>query len=277
MRAVFALLYPGRMAFGLALLTALPLAAQNEMAEAWRLVGGHLYTEAGLKLKAADAPRERELAQAVILAAQQPVTDEKLVAVERRLLVLAEGQDEVAAAALYFVGRLRQVHFAQPDYAKAAEFYRMLAERQPASAWAQLGLVKLALLTLYQLPEPTTTEARLAAAAALLPHVTIPRLRRDLLIVLGRTRLFYDQPLAAVLADLLAADAIGGLTGVAEGGFLLQIGELSFRSKKWAQAQDYFTRYLQGNGADPRSFAVRKKLAVIEARLAGAAAQEDAP
>lgn len=251
------------------LLPAAFASADEPLASAWRKVAGHLYTEAGIELRRADDSRERRLAAAVLLAAQQPTTEERLREVERQLNALAaEGRDEPADAALYLAGRLHQLHFQRPDYRRAGEYYEMLATRSPDSAWAQLGLVKLALLRLYQLPEPGGPEARLAAAAELLPRVTIPRLRRDLLIVLGRTRIFYDQPLDAVLADLLAADTIGGLTGPALGEFLLQIAELSRRSGQWTQARDYFVRYLELNTADPRAYAARDRLREIEARIA---------
>lgn len=253
----------------LACLPALPAAADSQLAEAWRNVAGHLYTEAGLALRGAEASRERELAEAVLLAAQQPTTDERLRTVERRLQELASSADDaVSAAALYLAGRLHQVHFARADHARAADYFERLASRFPDSHWAQLGLVKLGLLQLYMLPEPGGQEARLAKADALLPRLTIPQLRRDLLIVIARTRIFYEQPLDDVLDDLLAADAIGGLTGPALGEFLLQIAELSLRAGHLRQARDYFTRYLGLNTADPRAYTANERLKQIEARLA---------
>lgn len=258
----------------LSCLTALPAVADPHLAEAWRKVAGHLYTEAGLVLRGAEESRERELAEAVMLAAQQPTTDERLREVERRLRALAEPADDaVSAAALYLAGRLHQVHYSRADHVQAAKYYEAAATRFPTSHWAQLGLMKLALLQLYMLPEPGGPEGRLAKAAAVLPRVTIPQLRRDLLIVLGRTRIFYEQPLDEVLSDLLAADAIGGLTGPALGEFLLQIAELSLRADHLRQSRNYFMRYLELNTADPRAYTANERLKQIEARLA---AGEDA-
>jgi hypothetical protein len=250
-------------------LTALPAVADPALAEAWRKVAGHLYTEAGLALRGAEESRERELAATVMRAAQQPTTDERLREVERRLNALAaETDDAVTEVALYLAGRLHQVHFSRADHVRAAEYYETLASRYPQGHWAQLGLVKLALLQLYLLPESGGPAGRLAKAGALLPRVTIPPLRRDLLIVLARTRIFYDQPLEAVLADLLAADAIGGLTGPAQGEFLLQIAELSLRADRLRQSRDYFMRYLELNTADPRAYTANERLKQIETRLA---------
>lgn len=247
----------------------LPLRAEEPLADAWRKIAAHLSGEAGAILQRANTadPRNRELAQAVVRAVQPPTSDEKLAAAERQLLALGEGTDDIAAAALYFAGRLRQVHFAQPDPVAAAKLYRTLAARQPASHWAQLGLVKLAVLTLYVLPEPAATADRFVAAEGLLAGVHEPDLRRDLLIALGRTRLFYGQPLPAVLADLRAADAIGGLNGLVEGNFLMQLAELSFRAGEWREARAVYQRFLKSNAIDPRVFAVQRRLEEIAARL----------
>lgn len=246
-----------------------PLRADEALAAAWRNLAGQLHIEAATHLKAAADSRERELAAAVLQAMQQPTTEERLLQVERRLLALADGHDdETAEAALYLAGRIYQVHFNPPNPAKAAHYYEQLAARAPASHWAQLGLVKLAILQLNVLPVPGGPSARLAVGEALLSRVTIPTLRRDLLITLARTRIFYEQPLDAVLADFLAADAIGGLRGPAQGDVYLQIGELSFRAGRLQQSRDYFQRYLNLNSADPRSYTVRQRLGEIEERLA---------
>jgi hypothetical protein len=263
----------------MALLGVMPLGAAEPLVEAWRKVAAHLPSEAGAILQRANTtdPRGRELAQAVTRAVQPPTSDEKLSAAERQLLALGEGTDDVAAAALYFAGRLRELHFSSPDYAAAAQRYRTLAARQPASHWAQLGLVKLALLTLYVLPEPATPAERLTTVETLLPDVTEPALRRDLLIVLGRTRLFYGQPLPAVLADLRAADAIGGLDGLSEGNFLMQLAELSFRAREWREARVVYKRFLKLNAVDPRAFSVERRLEAIATELGETTPAKGAP
>lgn len=247
------------------------LSAAAEPGDVWRQLAGNLPGEAAAALRRDPPtdPRERALAEAVILVARQPLTDDRLREAERRLNALAAVPDEAGAAALYLAGRLHQVHYTTPDYVRAAAYYRQLAAAQPASPWAQLGLVKLALLTLHVLPEPAAPAARIAAAEALLDRVTVPVLRRDLLIVLGRARLFHDIELERARADLLAADAIGGLTGLAEADLTLQIGELSFRAGDDARAQAYFTRFLKANDADPRVYAAQQRLMAIAARQGG--------
>ncbi len=255
----------------LALASSLPggFCAGRDVTTAWELVARHLPGDALAQLGAAsaDPSREAKLARAVAQMDSQPVTEARLQQVAEQLTTLARGDDEIAAAAAYLTGRLYQVHLPTPDPSRAAHEYEQLAARHPGSYWAQLGLVKLALLVLYVLPEPTEPAARLAVAVALLPRLTAPELRRDLHIVLGRAKLFHGRPGTEVLEQLLAADRIGGLSGVSRADLQLQIAELSRREDNWAQARDYFSRFLAENEVDARAYQVKEKLAEIAAHL----------
>ncbi len=252
----------------LLLLCALP-ARSADVATAWRHIGSHLTTDAAASLQAAKAAgREWTLADAVARIERPPVTEEKLTRVEADLTALAQGDDEVAAAADYLIARLYQYHRLQPDLARAAAHYRSLAERRPASPWAQLGLVKLAMLMLYLPPEPAPPEVRLAAAEALLPRVTDPALRRDLHLVIGRAAHFHRRPLPEVLPHLVAAE--GGIAGdeLWRTELQIQIGELALRAGELGTAQRYFERVVAHNDVDPRVFLIREKLAEIARRRA---------
>ena len=242
-------------------------AADAGVTAAWELVGRHQANDAlaGLEKPRGGDDREAAFARAVVQMDAQPVTGAGLKRVAEQLAGLADGGDEIAAASSYLLGRLYQAHFFTPDYARAARQYAQLAERSPASYWAQLGLVKLILLELYVLPEPAEPAARIAAAEAQLARITLPDLQRDAHIVIGRARLFHGQPLDTVLAHLLAADRIGGLTGLKRVEFQLQIAELSLREKKWEQSRVYFQRFLEENAVDGRIYTVKAKLAEIAA------------
>ena len=244
-------------------------AADSEVAKAWELVGQHLPNEAQGVLRSgrsAGADREHAFAEAVVRMDVQPVTEAGLKAVEASLTELAQGDDEIAQASAYLVGRLHQSHYFTPDYARAAAAYTQLAERFPAGYWAQLGLVKLALLKLYLLPEPAGgVKERIAGAEALGPRVTIPELQRDLHLVLGRGALFHGQPLATVLPHLVAADRVGGMAQLKRAELELQIGELSRRAGQWEQARIYFQKFVAENAVDGRLATVKLRLAEIEA------------
>lgn len=241
--------------------------ADTEVIATWELVARHLANDAlvGLEKQRDQGSREAAFAEAVVRMDSQPVTDAGLKKVEERLAGLAQGEDEIADASSFLIGRLYQAHFFVPDYARAAQQYAQLAARHPQSYWAQLGLVKLALLQLYVLPE-SAPAARVAAAEALLPRITVPDLRRDAHIVVGRASLFHAQPMAGVIAHLIAADRIGGLSDLKRGELQIQIGELSLREGRWEEARVYFQRFIDENEVDGRVHTVKVKLAEIAAQ-----------
>ncbi len=256
-----------RLLLWLGLASALPagLRAGPDVADAWELVGRHLANDAraGLQAGQEHGSRETVFAAAVVGMDTQPVTEAGLRQVEARLTELARGGDEIADASAYLIGRLYQAHFFTPDYPRAAQEYERLAAKSPGSYWAQLGLVKLALLRLYLLPEPGGPAARLAAAEALLPRLSVLDLQRDAHLVIGRAALFHEQPMRGVLAHLLEADRLGGLTGLRRGELQLQIAELSRREGRWEQARIYFQRFVDENEVDGRVCIVKLKLAEI--------------
>ena len=249
----------------------LAAAPADEITAAWQLVADHLGRDAYVKLDRLAGPptREQAFAQAVVAIDYQPVTQQRLQEAEAVFGQLARGDDEIAAAAAYLQARMYQIHYQQQDYAKAVELFRALAERQPRSHWAQLGLVKTGLLLLYALPEPAKPADRIAAAEALLPRIGEKKLWRDLQLQLGRAGTFYEQPLDTVLPHLLAADRVGGLVGQVNADLLASIGELSLRAGHYAQARAYFERYLKEDTYNMRQMTVRRRLedlAVLEAK-----------
>lgn len=241
--------------------------ADGDLTAAWELVARHLPGDALAQLGSAKTGNARETAfvRAVILMDSQPITEERLQQVAQQLSALASGDDEIACASGYLLGRVYQVHFPEKDPARAAREFERLAQQHPESYWAQLGLVKLSLLLLYVLPEPVDPAARVAAAEALLPRVNVPELKRDLHIVLGRARLFHGLP--GVLDHLLAAERIGGLTNVPRADLQLQIAELSRRAENWEQAGKFFQLFLDENEVDARVYHVKQKLAEIASHL----------
>lgn len=251
-------------------------APPSPLAPAWEAVARHLPGDAlALLGPIAKTPdRETRFLRAVATMDSQPLTEAKLTDVAAQLTDLAGDDDEIAAAAAYLTGRLYQVHFPTPDPVRAAHAYEQLAARRPESYWAQLGLVKLGVLQLYVLPGPDAPAARLAAAEALLPRLTVPELSRDLHIVIGRAMLFHGRPLPEVLGQLLAGDRIGGLAGVPRADLQVQIAELSLRAGNWPQAAAYYRRFLEENEVDARAYQVKLKLAEIAPHLP---AQKGAP
>lgn len=205
----------------------------------------------------ADATREARLAVGAAWMSLQPTTDENLAQAERYFAELTQGDDEIAAQAGYLQARLWQLHYLQPDYVRAAELYAQLAEKQPASHWAQLGLVKLGLLKLYVLP---AVKDRMAAAEQILAQIEVAAMQRDLHLQIGQAGVLLKAPLARILPHLLAADKIGGISGTAREDLVVQIGELSMRAGDLVQAQTYFKRYLQEYPNNVRAYEVAERL-----------------
>lgn len=245
--------------------------AETETGAAWQLMASSLARDAYARLdRIKGAPtREQEFAQAVVVIDYQPVTPDRLHEAEAVFAELARGDDEIADAAAYMQARLHQVHYQQPDPVRAAALYRALADRHPASHWAQLGLVKLGLLLLYALPEPAAPAERMAAATALLPRIKEEKLQRDLHLQIAHAGTFYEQPLDTVLPHLIEVDRIGDLVGQAPEDLAIKLGELSLRAGQYAQARAYFEAYLRNFTPNIRSVTVRRRLedlAALEAK-----------
>ncbi|MBI4626378.1 MAG: tetratricopeptide repeat protein [Verrucomicrobia bacterium] len=240
-------------------------AGETDLAAVWEYLADSqsVAARAALKeLKTAD-PRTRALADVVLTMARPPVAEGRLPELETTLNSLASGDGDTAALALYLRARLHQVHLLRPNYARAATLYRELARHYPRSHWAQLGLVKLGIVTLYALPEPADPAARFAAVSGLLEGIGEPALRRDLQLQIGWAGLFYDRPLDEVLPHLIAADRVGGLLGITPEELVLQIGELSLRAGHRQQARTYFERFLREFPTNIRRYTVQQRLVEI--------------
>ncbi|MCF7689597.1 MAG: hypothetical protein K9M98_14805 [Cephaloticoccus sp.] len=243
----------------------------------WQEVSNYLSPEALLTFK--DLPeakpgaeqRERAFCAAVVQLDQQPLSETRLDEVEARLeaLLVANQRDAIDSAARYLLGRIAQIYRVEPDVAKAAGYYRDLVERAGPGHWVDLARVKLAVLDLYALPEANPAE-RIARAEALIPGTTDPLAVRDLHRLVGRAMMFYNWPPAQALSHLLAADAIGGLTGTLGADQLVQIGELAWDTGDAALAKNYYDRLREEFPRDPRIF-------LMEQRLAGNPVPERSP
>ncbi|MFZ9681759.1 MAG: hypothetical protein ACO3DQ_00930 [Cephaloticoccus sp.] len=212
-----------------------------------------------------DASREARLADGVAWLSLQPNTDVSLARAEKQFAALAEGDDDLAAQAVYLRARLHQLHYLQPDYGRAAELFEQLAARWPDSHWAQLGLVKLGLLKLYALPADGDP---IAAAEAVLARISDEALQRDLHLQIGQAGVVLKAPLDRLLPHLVAADRIGGISGTAREDLIVQIGELSRRAGQLEQARVYFERYLREYATNVRAYTVQRRLEAINAQLA---------
>ncbi|MFZ9681757.1 MAG: hypothetical protein ACO3DQ_00920 [Cephaloticoccus sp.] len=260
----------GAVCLALASALTLPAADPATPEDVWLLAAGNQPLEAGAALERVDAmnPRARALAEAVLAMARPPLSDGDWARIEPVLAQLAQGDDAVAAQALYLQARMHQAQKVEPDLARATGLYRELDRRWPGSHWAQLGLVKLGLVTLYAGEESTNPRDQIAAAEALLAKVAEPALRRDLQLQIGWAALYFGLPLDEVLPHLQAADAVGGLMGITPEDLVIQLGELSLRAGRYADARHYFERFFAEYPTSTRTYNVRQRLREVDAALA---------
>jgi len=240
-----------------------------ELVPAWTALANGRPDEAQRRIGPEPATRAEQLAWAAAELGRQPVTDDHVRATEQVVTELARGDDEIGAQAEYLRARLYQLHYATPDPARAAELFLALADRRPQSHWAQLGLVKLAMMRLYDSSGPATN--RLAPAEALLARIHEPQLQRDLHLQIGQAGVTLGLPTRRFLPHFVAADRLGGLTGAALEDLIVQIGTLSFRAGEYPQAQAYLTRFLQEYPTNVRAYAVARLLERTQRGLAGEA------
>jgi tetratricopeptide (TPR) repeat protein len=208
------------------------------------------------------AMRERDFSAAVVHLDQQPLSESRLDAVEKRFVALieAEGNDEIARASRYLLGRIAQLFRAKPDVAKAADYFRGLVEQPGPGIWSEQARLKLTLLTLYVLPIRTPSE-RLKLAENYLEAARDPIAVRDMHRLLARAILFYNFPPKRALEHLLAADKIGGLVGTQASSQLVQIGELAWDEGDEELAAHYYERLAKEYPRDPRIFTMQQRLA----------------
>jgi len=245
-----------------------------DLTDVWVNTADSLLIEATVAFKKAKGvdERSRALAGAVLALARPPISESDWDEIEPVLAKLAEGDDAIAARALYLQARMYQVHLSIPDYGKAEELFREVARRWPASHWAQLGFTKLGLVKLFALPEPTDAGGRLQEVVALLGDIQEPTLRRDLQLQIGWAGMFYERPLDEVLPHLIAADAVPGMMGITPEDLKIQIGELSFRAGHLEQAKRYFEEFLAVYPSNTRKFNVQQQLLKVLAALGEAEA-----
>jgi tetratricopeptide (TPR) repeat protein len=239
----------------------------HDLVTVWSYAATSQPIEARAALKKIEGLDERteQLANAVLDMARPPLSDGDWHRLEPVLARLAEGDDEIAAQALYLQARMHQVQKSAPDHARAEQLYGELSRRWPESHWTQLGYVKLGLTKLFVSAEPQEARVRLAEVEALLAKLTEPALRRDLQIQIAWAGLFYERPLDEVLPHLIAVESIGGMMGITPEDLLIQIGELSFRAGHPEQSVRYFERLLAEYPASLKSYNVRQRMAEVMA------------
>lgn len=262
---------PGRIIFCLCLPIAgmAAPAAPEPAAEAWSLLANYRPDLALPRFEQlAESPagaRPARFGEALSLLAQpSPVPDR----VGRARVILAalaaDGADDIALGARFYLARLAEFSAEPSDPVLAAAEFRRLITEQPASPWAQAAVTRLAILLLYTPAGPAEPAARLAAAEQLLAPARQPLAVAELHLVIADAVFHYRLPDRRALPHLLAAAQTGALDPTTRADVLVQIGELSRLEGNAAQAESYYRMFLAEYPRDARHFNVGKELAALE-------------
>jgi len=233
---------------------------QNDLG-VWRKVSTYLTKEALIELKDlpspknAEAQRERDFCAAVVTLDQQPLSESRLDDVEVRLqaLLASRGDDDIANASRYLMGRIAQIYRETPQMDAASHYYRAVLESNDSDEWAKLARVKLAVLQLYVLPAESR-QARIDAVLALIAGTDDSVTKRDLHRLIARAGMFFNFPPELALKHLLTADEFGGLQGTLGADQLVQIGELAIDTRQPELSAHYYERLREEYPRDPRIY-----------------------
>jgi hypothetical protein len=244
-----------------------PAASGGALAEAWQTLANYRPDQAQPRFEklAAGAGTDSRAARfgtALSLLAQPTAQTDRVEKARVLLTALAaEGADDLALGARFFLARLAEFQAEPPQPAAAAEGFRRLIADHPESPWAQAAVPRLAILLLYTPAGPAGPEARLDAAARLLPLALRPSAVTELHLVIADAVFHYRLAEQRALAHLLAAERAGAMDVPTRADVLVQIAELSRLGGDAPQAAAFYDKFLAEYPRDSRQYAVRKKLA----------------
>jgi hypothetical protein len=240
----------------------------QDLRPAWEAASLGLSESAWQALPPAGPSRERTLTEAVILLNRSPISDRQLDRADQLLAALSAGEssDVISDAALFYRGRILQVHRAVPDLKAACAIYERLWRLSPDSHWAQRGLVELAIGTLYGSASDPTGDDVLGLEKRG-QRLTFPDARRDFHLVLADYYLAALQPAApsSALSHLLAAEASGAVIPQQCGDLWIRIGRLSERVDNRAQALRFYELFVASYTRDNRLTLVKNRIAALRA------------
>ena len=188
------------------------------------------------------------------------------VAKARALLaaLAADGADDIAQAAQFYLARLAEFQAEPPDPKRAAAGFQRLIAEHPDSVWAQAAVPRLAILLLYTGAGPADPAARVAAAEHLEGSARQPPAVMELHLVIADAIFHHRLPDGRALPHLLAAERAGGMDAATRADVLTQIAELSRLGGDTAQAARYDRTCLAEYPRDARQFPLRQRLAALE-------------
>jgi hypothetical protein len=230
----------------------------------WALGLGYAFNDAEHAFQAAPNSRANAVGHAAALLNLQPRSGAAITGAARILSAIARenAHDDAGITARYLLARMADLHETSRDPVLAARLYRELVVEDVAHPLAQAAAVKLALLLLYDAAQPDLA-ARFAAAEALLPSVTLPGPRSDLLLVLGRSALHWRRPPRDALRWFAEARRVGFSLRQAQADTLVTLADLALEAGDTALGRDCFTEFVREFPRDNRCSWLRTRLAAL--------------
>lgn len=205
------------------------------------------------------------LGQALTLLNLAPKTRDSIARAEAMLSALSEPEIDpaVRVTARYFLGRVAQVHRYEPDWELAAARFHDLWQDHPQSPLAQMGVVKLALLWLYEVVDTAERRERFARLEAIGPMLTHEPARRDFHYVMGVAYLNHAGDPRDALRHFLACETVGVRQRRTLSYLYLRIAELARMTDQPELARRYYTRFTTHFPYDSRVNLARARLATL--------------
>ena len=249
----------------------LTYSSSQTVEEAWALNRTLQFKEAEKRLrdykpKAGEERWRSAFARAVTLLSVQPRKSrniEKAYSLLEPIVASAAGND-LKAWALYYRGRIDQLHRTKPDTAQALRLYRDLIELYPEHIAAQLAFIKVTIIRLYADPKnrpATETLMSLEKEAGFLQSAFA---RNQFHTVMAAGYLFFELSREQALEHLLAARALGSFEIIDLGNDYLQIANIAYELGKRDLALRSYRRFLEMRPQSSSSFMIRERIEELE-------------
>ena len=184
--------------------------------------------------------------------------------IERAYHILEQLRDEDSAdhyglSAQYFLARIDQIHRSPPDPDSAARHYLSLIERQSNHPLAQLAVIKLGILELYN-PSIEDFSAALSETEERLNILTDSIAIRDFHILLAEAYERHKLSKSKGLEHLLAAQEIDPAIRLLDNGFIIRVADLARELGDYELSIRYYREFLDLFQRDVRRFQVARAL-----------------
>lgn len=239
--------------------------------EPWQEAALLLYNSASpelnrLRAMGSGSARLADYAEALILLHQSPPGSEGVEEARTILQQLASARrdDDISAAADYYLVRILQIHQKDPDPEAARERFKELYLARPKHFFGQMALLKYVFAELYNEQSSLPIAERIAYLQDLAEGIEIPATKRWLHRILGEAYLNHGLSKEKAFQHLKVAYEVGYPMATAQIDAGLDLAELAEELGRVDYAVEICDEMLATYGYDPRKEeieAARERLA----------------